>query len=166
MARLLQESGGERRETKVAGILTIGRSPSASIPLEDKALSREHTQIYPKDGKFFVRDLGSKNGTYVNGKVINQPTQIKHGDRVRVGPTATFMLLFDSEDVEAEAPRAASRPAPAAAAPRPARRDPISSLPGPIARFFHLIVFVSVLVVGAWFAKGLFITLVLPRIPK
>lgn len=168
MARLLQESGGERRETKVAGILTIGRSPSVSIPIEDKTLSREHTQVYPKDGRYFVRDLGSKNGTYVNGKLINQPTQIKHGDRVRVGPAATFMLLFDPEDVEAEPPRAAaSRPAAAVAAPRPAsRREPLTTLPGPVAKFFHLIVFFAVLVAGAWFAKGLIITLLLPRIPK
>ena len=170
MARLLQESGGERRETRIAGILTIGRSPSVSIPLEDKTLSREHTQVYPKDGKYFVRDLGSKNGTFVNGKLIHQPTQIKHGDRVRVGPSVTFMLLFDAGDVADEpaaaAPaRAASASAPVAA-PRAPRRDPLSSLPGPIARFFHLIVFLGVLVVGSWFAKGLFITLVLPRIPK
>jgi predicted component of type VI protein secretion system len=169
VARLLQESGGERRETKIAGILTIGRSPSVSIPLDDKTLSREHTQVYPKDGKYFVRDLGSKNGTFVNGKLIHQPTAIKHGDRVRVGPAVTFMLLFDPDDVDAEAPRAATaatRPAPATAATRPARREPLSTLPGPIARFFHLIVFLGVLVVGSWFAKGLFITLVLPRIPK
>jgi predicted component of type VI protein secretion system len=170
VARLLLESGGERRETRIAGILTIGRSPSVSIPLDDKTLSREHTQVYPKDGKYFVRDLGSKNGTYVNGRLINQPTQIKHGDRVKVGPAVTFMLLFDPDDVEPEAPRtatAATRPAPATAATRPAaRREPLSTLPGPIARFFHLIVFLGVLAVGSWFAKGLFITMVLPRIPK
>jgi pSer/pThr/pTyr-binding forkhead associated (FHA) protein len=164
VARLLLESGGERRETRIAGILTIGRSPSVSIPLDDKTLSREHTQVYPKDGKFFVRDLGSKNGTYVNGRLINQPTAIKHGDRIKVGPSVTFMLLFDSEDVEA--PTAATRPAPATAATRPARREPISTQPGGIARFFHLIVFFGVLAVGSWFAKGLFITMVLPRIPK
>jgi predicted component of type VI protein secretion system len=169
VARLLQESGGERRETRIAGVLTIGRSPSVQISIDDKTLSREHTQVYAREGRYWVRDLGSKNGTFVNGRRIQQPTELGHGDRIRVGPSLTFTIAWDADD--APASTAATRPATATAptavaAPRPRRASLADSLPGPIAQFFHLIVFVGVLVVGTWFSKQLFVSVILPMIPK
>ena len=56
MARLLLESGGERREIKVAGPVVVGRERSAGVYLDDKTLSREHTKFYVENGKLFVRD--------------------------------------------------------------------------------------------------------------
>ena len=51
------ESGGERREIKVAGPLTVGRSQTAGVYLDDKTLSREHSQFYVDHGRVCVRDL-------------------------------------------------------------------------------------------------------------
>ena len=68
MARLILESGGERREYAVHETITLGRGKAATVQLEDKLLSREHTRVsldrHP-DGSvtFSVRDMGSKNGT-------------------------------------------------------------------------------------------------------
>ena len=91
------ESGGERREIKVAGTITVGRSPSAGVYLDDKTLSREHTQFFVQGGRLFVRDLESKNGTYLNGQLIKGDQPLKHGDRVKVG-LATFTVVLDGWD--------------------------------------------------------------------
>ena len=50
-----------------SNIVTIGRSSENDIQLSDKFVSREHLRIRQKGDKYFVRDLGSENGTFVNG---------------------------------------------------------------------------------------------------
>jgi predicted component of type VI protein secretion system len=164
VARLILESGGERREIRITGPVTIGRSPSATFPVDDKTLSREHTLVSGQRGHYTVKDLQSKNGTYLNGKLIKQPEALKHGDRVKVGP-ATFMIVWDPEDAAAERP-ATSHPAPARPASRPAtrREAAVGSVGAGIARFFSTLVALGVFVVGTWFAKQLVLQFLLPRI--
>ena len=164
MARLLLESGGERREIRISGPVTIGRSPSATFPIDDKTLSREHTRVSGSAGRYVVQDLESKNGTFLNGKLITRPEPLKHGDRVRVGP-ATFMILWDPEDSAAEQPAPAPRPA-ATAAPRPGRAHAEAVGGGGVARFFATLIALGVFAAGSWFAKNLYITLLFPRIPQ
>ena len=168
MARLRQETGGERRETKVAGTLTIGRSPSVSIPLDDKTLSREHTQVYAQGNRYFVRDLGSKNGTYLNNQLLRLPTQLKHGDRIRVG-SASFMILWDPEDVAAESPAApaapATRTAPATRS-GPAPRARATAAGAAAGRLLGTLIFWGVLVGGTYVAKQVFVSVVFPMLPK
>lgn len=169
MARLILETGGGRRETRISGPVTIGRSPSATCPVDHKTLSREHTQVYGQGGRYFVKDLESKNGTYLNGQLIRQPEALKHGDRIKVGPSVVFMIVFDPEDVvSTSAPTQPARPVTHAPAPR-AREEAPSSGGGAAAaaaRFFATLIAIGVFVVGSWFAKQLFISLVLPRIPQ
>jgi predicted component of type VI protein secretion system len=166
MARLIQESGGGKREVRITTPVTIGRSPSATFPIDDKTLSREHTLVSGQRGRYTVKDLESKNGTYLNGKLIKQPEALQHGDRIKVGP-ATFMIVWDPEDAAAE------RPATAPAAPaRPATRPPtrraaaVSTGGGGIVRFFSTIIAWGVFVAGTWFAKQIIATFLLPRIPQ
>lgn len=64
----------------------IGRS-SESLPLTDTTISRRHAELTPNDGKWFIHDLHSNNGTYVNGKRIAQPTLLRQGDQIRTGAT-------------------------------------------------------------------------------
>src|SRR6185295_14017233 len=112
VAHLLLESGGERREIKVAGPLTVGRAQTAGVYLDDKTLSREHSQFYVDHGRVCVRDLDSKNGTYLNGVLLKQPAALKPGDKVKIG-VAVFTVMHDAGD----ALPAVS--APLASAPRP-----------------------------------------------
>ncbi len=77
MARLLLETGGERREIKVAGSITVGRERTAGVYLDDKTLSREHTKFYLLNGRLHVRDLESKNGTYLNGSLLSRAEPLK-----------------------------------------------------------------------------------------
>lgn len=63
----------------------LGRSFKAAIPLEDDKASREHTQIVNENGKFFVLDMGSTNGTYLNDVLLAERRELKAGDLIRIG---------------------------------------------------------------------------------
>lgn len=67
-------------------VWTIGRNREAALPLRDRALSRRHAVILyvPKEG-FYLIDLNSMNGTFVNGVRIRQRQCLKDGDRLRMG---------------------------------------------------------------------------------
>ena len=168
MARLLLESGGERREIKVAGPITVGRSPTAGVYLDDKTLSREHTQFYLDHGRICVRDLDSKNGTYLNGAILKQPAALKPGDKVKVG-VATFTVVHEAGDAlpavtapvaaparQAHAGTTATAPQMHAAAARP---RPRLGGPHPAAVLFYRIILLGVIAGGAWFSKPIFVML-------
>lgn len=63
----------------------LGRSFKASIPIEDDKASREHTEIVQENGKYFVVDLGSTNGTYLNDQLLAHRHELRAGDVIRIG---------------------------------------------------------------------------------
>ena len=71
----------------------LGRSADADLPLPDEpTLSRKHAEVVRQGGKVTVKDLGSKNGTFVNGVAASDPITLHNGDEVRLGAwTARFM---------------------------------------------------------------------------
>ena len=161
VARLLLESGGERREIKVAGSITVGRSQTAGVYLDDKTLSREHTKFYVENGKLFVRDLESKNGTYLNGTLVKNTQPLKHGDRVKVG-VAIFTVVADDQAMPAvsaplaQAPRAHAPPPTVTAPASPARPRPVLGGPSWFSVFIYRIILVAVIVVVTMMSKGFF----------
>ncbi len=92
----------------------LGRAPDAGIVLADLGISRRHASIRREGGKWWVVDLGSSNGTYVNGGKILQPVQIESGDQIQLGP---FGLRFADEDVALENARVLSQTAAGPASP-------------------------------------------------
>ncbi len=66
--------------------LTIGRSPKADIVLEDERASRLHCGVRALDGEYLIKDLASKNGTFLNDERVESET-LKAGDKIRVGNT-------------------------------------------------------------------------------
>src|SRR5690606_17630712 len=64
----------------------IGRSRECTLRAGSDAISRHHCLILRTDDGYTVRDLGSRNGTYVNGERIAAETELKHDDTLRVGP--------------------------------------------------------------------------------
>ncbi|MDR3635044.1 MAG: ATP-binding protein [Isosphaeraceae bacterium] len=83
---------GKRFELKASKPLALGRDNSNAIRLHDTEVSRRHAEVRPGDDQSFrIVDLGSANGTYVNGKPIDQST-LRSGDRVQLGQT---VLLFN-----------------------------------------------------------------------
>lgn len=67
--------------------ITLGRSGAASVRVDDVFVSDEHTQVASTDEGWIVRDLGSTNGTFLNGAKVTQPTLLAHGDHLRLGKT-------------------------------------------------------------------------------
>lgn len=66
-------------------VTTLGRSPTNSVPLESTYISTEHTRVIYRDRSLWVEDLGSKNGTYVNGKRITGAVAVRPNDILQVG---------------------------------------------------------------------------------
>lgn len=73
--------------------VTIGRSPEADVVILDEKVSRIHCGIRYWDGDFYIKDLKSKNGTYVNDRRIDV-AKLQPGDRIRVG---SVILVFEQE---------------------------------------------------------------------
>ncbi len=71
----------------------IGRS-SEALPLSDQTISRRHAELTPDEGRWYINDQQSANGTYVNGVRITSPTMLRSGDQVRTGST---LFLFGRE---------------------------------------------------------------------
>ncbi|HEU4749576.1 MAG TPA: FHA domain-containing protein [Acidimicrobiia bacterium] len=71
----------------VNGATVIGRSDQADVNLEDPYASEFHLRLVSQEGALTVSDLGSTNGTYVNGRRITTPTALQRGDALQVGKT-------------------------------------------------------------------------------
>ena len=65
----------------------VGRSPDADIHIDDPYASEFHSRIGLQDDRVVVHDLGSTNGTYVNGRRVTSPTSASRGDTVQIGKT-------------------------------------------------------------------------------
>ncbi len=72
----------------VHGELTVGRAGGCGLVLaDDTFVSQVHARIFHAGDKSYAEDLGSTNGTFVNGDAISSPVRLKRGDRVQVGET-------------------------------------------------------------------------------
>jgi pSer/pThr/pTyr-binding forkhead associated (FHA) protein len=68
--------------------VTIGRAPGCSVPLaDDTYVSQLHARIYVRDGKPFVEDLGSTNGTFLNRDRLSKTMPLHRGDKLQIGQT-------------------------------------------------------------------------------
>ena len=83
--------------------LSIGRSREADIPLIDDKVSRVHCGIRLSDGEFYLKDLKSRNGTYVNGQRVEDTVKIKAGDRIQIGSTLFVLDAVSSKEGDAAA---------------------------------------------------------------
>ncbi|MFK7777243.1 MAG: sigma 54-interacting transcriptional regulator [Gimesia sp.] len=66
-------------------VTTIGRAPTNRIVLDDEVCSRNHCEIFYSDSTWVIRDLGSRNGTMVQGLTINQDHELEEGDVIEIG---------------------------------------------------------------------------------
>ena len=141
--RVRGEGAGARLE--VADELTVGREQAGLGAIaEDAELSRRHARFVRTDSGFTVEDLGSSNGTFVNGKRISAKTALRPGDVVQVG-TTELEVVADPTTQETPSPQSretkptptptptpvapAPAPRPAAAAPRVAAAPPPAPAP-------------------------------------
>jgi len=85
--------------------IRIGRSEDMDIPIDNVSVSREHAQIVRSELGWTLKDLGSANGTFVNGERVEGTYPLRRGDEISIGK---FSLFFDK--VVGEAPAAAAKP--------------------------------------------------------
>ena len=76
-----------RRHLLTADELTVGRAAGCTLTLDDNYVSQLHARVFRRDDRLHVEDLGSTNGTYVNGRKTNGAVPLKRGDRVKIGAT-------------------------------------------------------------------------------
>jgi len=72
--------------------VTIGRAPGCTVNLPDVYVSDVHATVRRIGDTCTVNDLGSRNGTYVNGRRIQSPTRLKKGDALQVGQTTLELV--------------------------------------------------------------------------
>ena len=87
------------------GVTTIGRHDDCLIRIKSSQVSRRHCELYEVADKLTIRDLGSSNGTFVNGKKVSGQQTLKHGDELTVGAVTLRVAQLGQPPV--------SRPGPA-----------------------------------------------------
>ena len=80
------------KEFTVGNEATLGRGQGCQVQLSDPMVSQLHARLFRTDGTLHIEDLGSTNGTFVNGRKVGAPARLKKGDRVRVGPIELEVL--------------------------------------------------------------------------
>ena len=65
--------------------LKIGRSPESGLQLDDSSVSREHALLSERGGRWWLEDVASVNGVWVNGERIDQPTELGNNDCLMIG---------------------------------------------------------------------------------
>jgi FHA domain len=74
-------------QLNVSGGVTLGRADGAEIRVEDQFASSNHARIYARGEYMYIEDMGSTNGTYLNGRQLTSSERLKPSDVVRIGDT-------------------------------------------------------------------------------
>jgi Protein of unknown function (DUF3662)/FHA domain len=83
---VVREDAGERTVALSSDTVTIGRLAECDVVLKDKGASRKHAQLKRRDGSWTLTDLGSTNGTRLNGQTV-QSRELSDGDTITIGTT-------------------------------------------------------------------------------
>ncbi len=114
-------------------ILTLGRGSECDIVIADDSISRQHAQILRQESGWYLQDLGSRNGTAVNGQRLNAPQRLEHGDALTLGAISLrYLVGVPAEGSAAFAerlPEAAPTPDAETSHEAPASTAPTRALP-------------------------------------
>src|SRR6185437_4711528 len=102
MPLLLIESRGKRQAGTLDGRVLIGRWPSTTITIDDRAVSRVHAWIGIQDDYYYIADAGSRTGTFVNGQPLRDRHFLGDGDEIRIGPAVIHYQVNDTAPADAE----------------------------------------------------------------
>ena len=87
---------GEREIALGEGENVLGRDPDAVVWIDRNSASRRHARILVSATTAILEDLGSKNGTYLSGRRIAEPTRLSNGDEIQIGSARLVFRLFGS----------------------------------------------------------------------
>ncbi len=91
---VIKLKGGIISEVNLEKDTTIGRDMSGDVYLKHPSVSRKHTRILKKGPTFYVEDLNSTNGTFVNGEIISRKIVLSDGDEIGIG---NYTVLFKTD---------------------------------------------------------------------
>lgn len=98
----IRPADGERFEMSVDSDVIIGRSTTADVTISDRFLSRKHARLFRDGDDWLVEDLGSRNGTLVNGVKIASPTAVESGDVI--GISASVIVVGHGDERRSSEP--------------------------------------------------------------
>jgi len=87
---LVVERGGGLREGErfdLIGGLSVGRSKESDVRIDDRYASSLHARVFSREGRFYVEDMSSTNGTLLNGATLQGEAELIDGDHVQIGDT-------------------------------------------------------------------------------
>jgi len=99
--RISDDGGPDRAYPVETGDLVIGRHRTCNVVIPSDTVSRQHARIFLQHNDYFVEDLGSLNGTYLNDVQLDKPHPLADGDVVRVN---RFSMLFVDDDYDSAEP--------------------------------------------------------------
>jgi pSer/pThr/pTyr-binding forkhead associated (FHA) protein len=113
------------RQTRVdAARFVVGRRPEASLCIPSPTVSREHAEVTVVDGGLLLRDLGSTNGTFVNGRRVTGPVALSAGDMIGLGDTVVLAVSSAADAAVTQVSRVPTTPS-----MQPARSQPVAPPP-------------------------------------
>ena len=83
--RVVEPAEQRGRAFELIDELTIGRAPGCHIQLDDRFVSQLHARVFVRDAQVFVEDLGSTNGTLLDGSKVTAPAVLARGGRIKIG---------------------------------------------------------------------------------
>jgi hypothetical protein len=89
---------GERQVPLGEGENVIGRAADAAVSVASERISRRHARILVTQGRATLEDLGSRNGTFVNGSRLEAPIELRHGSRIVIGPVELVFRVSSAEE--------------------------------------------------------------------
>jgi adenylate cyclase len=91
---------------QIQGNCSFGRAATNHVVLADERVSRRHAIIHAQhEGEFWLLDLGSSNGTYINGRRLSKPSRLRNGDIIQIGAFQAVFRLAGGADADATASR-------------------------------------------------------------
>ena len=86
---IVERGGGLERDQRfdLIGGLSVGRSKDADVRIDDRYASSIHARVFSREGRFFVEDMNSTNGTLLNGATLEGEAEAIDGDTVQIGDT-------------------------------------------------------------------------------
>ncbi len=85
--QVVEPAAQKGRTFPLSSELTVGRAAGCEITLDDTFASQIHARVFARDGQYLLEDLGSTNGTYLNGQKVTGPAVFSPGDRMQIGNT-------------------------------------------------------------------------------
>jgi len=99
----IEKGDSDRKDYSFTEAFRIGRGSACQVQLADNVVSRQHVEILFIGGRWWIRDLGSANGTFIDGRRIDREP-LESGTRIRLGPDGPLLIISLEESTPAETP--------------------------------------------------------------